>query len=377
MFLALPLRCAPHNSGEPKSRPARGNSVRLCSHPTIVRQPRGPAPSSSCVRLRRLTQSRSARASAARRSSSASTPTTRCAGSRANGSIIDRRDLYPLCIQRCGNHGRCAPELSRTQSARQPSRTPLIDRGIRAGDRIGLLFEKSPETYIAMLAVMKVHAAYVPLDAAFPVERVRFIVGDAEISAIVSMSGFADGCPRSRSTKSFSTPTRADRGKRGRARHRSRSRGRAALLHHLHLRHDRPAEGRRRRAQQHLQFRARRLRALRLCARRPRLPGHDHRLRLLGRGDLGAAGGGRDSGPCPARQHPDRRRTRRLPSRTPSHRPRCCPTLLATIEQDLPKLRTLLVGGEACPQNLVQRWYRPGRRILNSYGPTEATVTAT
>ena len=37
----------------------------------------------------------------------------------------------------------------------------------------------------------------------------------------------------------------------------------------------------------------------------------------------------------------------------------------------------MLVGGEACPQNLVARWYRPGRRILNSYGPTEATVTAT
>ncbi len=55
----------------------------------------------------------------------------------------------------------------------------------------------------------------------------------------------------------------------------------------------------------------------------------------------------------------------------------CCPTLLATIERDLPRLRILLVGGEACPQNLVVRWYRPGRTILNSYGPTEATVTAT
>src|SRR6185503_9084783 len=54
----------------------------------------------------------------------------------------------------------------------------------------------------------------------------------------------------------------------------------------------------------------------------------------------------------------------------------CCPTLLATIERDLPLIRTLLVGGEACPRNLVVRWYRPGRKILNSYGPTEATVTA-
>jgi non-ribosomal peptide synthetase component F len=42
-----------------------------------------------------------------------------------------------------------------------------------------------------MLAVMKVNAAYVPLDAAFPIERVRFILGDANVSAIVSMSSFA------------------------------------------------------------------------------------------------------------------------------------------------------------------------------------------
>ena len=55
----------------------------------------------------------------------------------------------------------------------------------------------------------------------------------------------------------------------------------------------------------------------------------------------------------------------------------CCPTLLATIETELPQLRILLVGGEACPHNLVVRWHRAGRTILNSYGPTEATVTAT
>ena len=42
----------------------------------------------------------------------------------------------------------------------------------------------------------------------------------------------------------------------------------------------------------------------------------------------------------------------------------------------MPDLRILLVGGEACPQNLVARWYRPGRPF-NTYGPTEATVTAT
>ncbi|MEW2160935.1 Pls/PosA family non-ribosomal peptide synthetase [Streptomyces sp. NPDC007189] len=55
----------------------------------------------------------------------------------------------------------------------------------------------------------------------------------------------------------------------------------------------------------------------------------------------------------------------------------CVPTLLATIPRDLPHLRSIFVGGEACPAALVERWSRPERRILNTYGPTEATVTAT
>ncbi len=55
----------------------------------------------------------------------------------------------------------------------------------------------------------------------------------------------------------------------------------------------------------------------------------------------------------------------------------CVPTLLATIDEDIPSLRFLLVSGEACPRDLIVRWHRPGRRFLNVYGPTEATVTAT
>lgn len=53
------------------------------------------------------------------------------------------------------------------------------------------------------------------------------------------------------------------------------------------------------------------------------------------------------------------------------------PTLLAMLDGDVPGLRLINVGGEACPEALVERWWRPGRRMVNTYGPTETTVTAT
>ncbi|WP_448188502.1 Pls/PosA family non-ribosomal peptide synthetase [Azospirillum sp. sgz301742] len=53
------------------------------------------------------------------------------------------------------------------------------------------------------------------------------------------------------------------------------------------------------------------------------------------------------------------------------------PTLLAMLPSDVPSLRIIILGGEACPPAVAARWCRPGRTIFNSYGPTEATVVAT
>ncbi|MES2069821.1 MAG: Pls/PosA family non-ribosomal peptide synthetase [Pseudomonadota bacterium] len=52
------------------------------------------------------------------------------------------------------------------------------------------------------------------------------------------------------------------------------------------------------------------------------------------------------------------------------------PTLLALFNQDVASLRIINLGGEMCPEALVARWVRPGRQIFNTYGPTEATVSA-
>ncbi|MEV0358619.1 amino acid adenylation domain-containing protein [Nocardia sp. NPDC050697] len=52
------------------------------------------------------------------------------------------------------------------------------------------------------------------------------------------------------------------------------------------------------------------------------------------------------------------------------------PTVAGSLDPAaLPALRTVVVGGDACPPELVTRW--AGRTLLNGYGPTETTVTAT
>lgn len=53
------------------------------------------------------------------------------------------------------------------------------------------------------------------------------------------------------------------------------------------------------------------------------------------------------------------------------------PSLLAVMNDDVPLLRIVNAGGEACTTQVMSRWAIPSRRFYNSYGPTETTVTAT
>ncbi|GAB5899801.1 non-ribosomal peptide synthetase [Mycolicibacterium mageritense] len=52
------------------------------------------------------------------------------------------------------------------------------------------------------------------------------------------------------------------------------------------------------------------------------------------------------------------------------------PAAVAALEPQGLKSVTLMVGGEACPAAVVDRW-APGRVMVNGYGPTETTVYAT
>ncbi|MFE2085322.1 non-ribosomal peptide synthase/polyketide synthase, partial [Streptomyces scopuliridis] len=69
----------------------------------------------------------------------------------------------------------------------------LAERGVGVESRVGLLLERSADVVVAMLAVLKAGAAYVPLFAGYPDERLRQVVGQSGAALIV-----ADGTLRER-----------------------------------------------------------------------------------------------------------------------------------------------------------------------------------
>jgi amino acid adenylation domain-containing protein len=65
----------------------------------------------------------------------------------------------------------------------------LLRHGITTGTRVGLYMEKQAKSIVAMHGVSKSGAAYVPVDPAAPSPRAAYILGDCQVSAIITTSG--------------------------------------------------------------------------------------------------------------------------------------------------------------------------------------------
>jgi amino acid adenylation domain-containing protein len=265
------------------------------------------------------------------------------------------------------------------QGANQLARYLKI-KGLGAGDVIGLLFDKDVHSYVSMLAVLKIHAAYVPLDPAFPEDRIAFIAEDAALKSILTTS------PYLQLTESSDLPiisldtvsaqiesqenTRLHEEETGQpvselcyVIYTSGSTGRpkgvpiehASICNFVRVAAEVYDYRSTDRVYQGLTL------AFDFSVEEiwiPLVVGATLLPNQTGSSLLGAD----------------------LSEFLRKHRATamcCVPTLLATIEEDLPELRFLIVSGEACPGDLIRRWYSPKRTILNAYGPTEATVTAT
>ncbi|MFD8782846.1 non-ribosomal peptide synthetase [Kitasatospora sp. NPDC059599] len=81
-------------------------------------------------------------------------------------------------------------------------RTAGLARALRAlgvgrGDRVGVHLGRTADLPVALLAVWRAGAAYVPLDPAYPAERLAFMASDARLAALISVDGLpaAEGVP--------------------------------------------------------------------------------------------------------------------------------------------------------------------------------------
>ncbi|MGX1914109.1 non-ribosomal peptide synthase/polyketide synthase [Streptomyces phaeochromogenes] len=69
----------------------------------------------------------------------------------------------------------------------------LIDHGVGPEGRVVLLMDRSPDLLIALLAVLKSGAAYVPVDPDQPAERIAHLCADARPVAVLTTTGTATG----------------------------------------------------------------------------------------------------------------------------------------------------------------------------------------
>ncbi len=62
----------------------------------------------------------------------------------------------------------------------------LHDQGVGVGSRVAILLSRRVEMIVAVLAVLKARASYVPVEASYPCDRIQYIVGDSGAKAVIT-----------------------------------------------------------------------------------------------------------------------------------------------------------------------------------------------
>jgi amino acid adenylation domain-containing protein len=71
----------------------------------------------------------------------------------------------------------------------------LADRGIGSGALVGIGMRRSADLVIAVLGVLKAGAAYVPLDPAYPADRLAFMMHDTALKVVLTDTGSVQSLP--------------------------------------------------------------------------------------------------------------------------------------------------------------------------------------
>ncbi|AUI59826.1 Pls/PosA family non-ribosomal peptide synthetase [Amycolatopsis sp. BJA-103] len=239
----------------------------------------------------------------------------------------------------------------------------LTANGVGVGDRVGVRISSgTAELYVAILAILSVGAAYVPVDADDPDERAELVFGEAEVAAVVSDGGAITvvGSPGGVE----GSPAPADdawiiftSGSTGKPKGVAVSHASAAAFvdaeARLFLTEEPIGPGDRVLAGLSVAFDA-------SCEEMWLAWRHGACLVPAPRSLVRT---GVDLGPWLVAQGITVVST--------------VPTLAALWPADaLEDVRLLIFGGEACPPELAERVAVEGREVWNTYGPTEATVVA-
>jgi amino acid adenylation domain-containing protein len=71
----------------------------------------------------------------------------------------------------------------------------LVEIGVKADQFIAVFMDRSVEMIVALLGILKAGAAYVPLDPAYPMEKLSFMLEDTNAPVLISQSHLIDSFP--------------------------------------------------------------------------------------------------------------------------------------------------------------------------------------